>query len=284
MDVIETSEQLTSRITRLKKKGTTIGFVPTMGSLHLGHLSLIEEAHKKSDVVVVSIFVNPTQFNSSDDLKSYPRDLEKDIKLLETTDCELLFAPSVKEIYPEQDHRIFDFGQIDKVMEGRFRPGHFNGVAQVVSRLFQIVKPDKAFFGLKDFQQIAVIREMVKQLELGVDIAACPIVRESDGLAMSSRNLLLQPEKRKKAPIIARSLFESCIFAKNHSVEETRNFVIDAINGDKSFEVEYFDIVDGETLQPVKNWKESICIVGCIAVFAGEVRLIDNVIYKNSES
>jgi len=284
MDVIATSEQLMQIITRLKLQGNSVGFVPTMGSLHPGHLSLIEEAHKKSDVVVVSIFVNPTQFNNPDDLKSYPRDIEKDIKLLETTDCELLFVPSVKDIYPEDDNRIFDFGTIAEVMEGRFRPGHFNGVAQVVSRLFQIVKPHHAFFGLKDFQQIAIVRQMVKQLELGVEIVACPIVRESDGLAMSSRNQLLQPERRKKAPIIAHSLFDSCNFAQNHSVEETRNFVIDAINSDKSFEIEYFEIVDGETLQPVENWKDSTYIVGCLAVFAGEVRLIDNVIYKNSES
>jgi len=284
MDVIETSEQLTSAVTRLKLEGKTIGFVPTMGSLHPGHLSLVEEAHKNTDVVVVSIFVNPNQFNNPDDLKNYPRDLDKDIKLLKATDCELLFVPSVKDIYPEEDNRIFDFGQVDKVMEGRFRPGHFNGVAQVVSRLFEIVKPDKAFFGLKDFQQIAVIKQMVKQLDLGVEIVACPIVRESDGLAMSSRNLLLQPGDRKKAPIIAQTLFDSCNFAQNHSVEETQNFVIDAINGEKSFKIEYFEIVDGETLQSVENWKDSRYIIGCIAVFAGEVRLIDNVIYKNSES
>lgn len=284
MDVIETSEQLTSAVTRLKLEGKTIGFVPTMGSLHPGHLSLVEEAHKNTDVVVVSIFVNPNQFNNPDDLKNYPRDLDKDIKLLKATDCELLFVPSVKDIYPEEDNRIFDFGQVDKVMEGRFRPGHFNGVAQVVSRLFEIVKPDKAFFGLKDFQQIAVIKQMVKQLDLGVEIVACPIVRESDGLAMSSRNLLLQPGDRKKAPIIAQTLFDSCNFAQNHSVEETQNFVIDAINGEESFKIEYFEIVDGETLQSVENWKDSRYIIGCIAVFAGEVRLIDNVIYKNSES
>ncbi len=284
MDVIETSEQLTSAVTWLKLEGKTIGFVPTMGSLHPGHLSLVEEAHKNTDVVVVSIFVNPNQFNNPDDLKNYPRDLDKDIKLLKATDCELLFVPSVKDIYPEEDNRIFDFGQVDKVMEGRFRPGHFNGVAQVVSRLFEIVKPDKAFFGLKDFQQIAVIKQMVKQLDLGVEIVACPIVRESDGLAMSSRNLLLQPGDRKKAPIIAQTLFDSCNFVQNHSVEETQNFVIDAINGEKSFKIEYFEIVDGETLQSVENWKDSRYIIGCIAVFAGEVRLIDNVIYKNSES
>lgn len=284
MDVIETSEQLTSAVTRLKLEGKTIGFVPTMGSLHPGHLSLVEEAHKNTDVVAVSIFVNPNQFNNPDDLKNYPRDLDKDIKLLKATDCELLFVPSVKDIYPEEDNRIFDFGQVDKVMEGRFRPGHFNGVAQVVSRLFEIVKPDKAFFGLKDFQQIAVIKQMVKQLDLGVEIVACPIVRESDGLAMSSRNLLLQPGDRKKAPIIAQTLFDSCNFAQNHSVEETQNFVIDAINGEKSFKIEYFEIVDGETLQSVENWKDNRYIIGCIAVFAGEVRLIDNVIYKNSES
>lgn len=284
MNVVETSKQLSKAVEQFKLEGKTVGFVPTMGSLHSGHLSLIHEAKKQSDVVVVSIFVNPTQFNNPDDLKSYPRDLEKDVKLLKTTDCELLFAPSVQEIYPETDKRVFDFGQVDKVMEGKYRPGHFNGVAQVVSKLFEMVQPDKAFFGMKDLQQVVVIRKMVQQFKLGVEIVACPIIREADGLAMSSRNLLLDPERRKKASVIAQSLFESCKFAQSHSVEETHDFVVNAINADRLFEVEYFEIVDEETLQPVKNWNDSNDIVGCIAVFAGEVRLIDNVIYKNSKS
>lgn len=281
MDIIETVSNLEKRVAGFKKCGKVVGFVPTMGALHNGHLSLVETAGKSSDVVVVSIFVNPTQFNNPDDLKRYPRDLDHDLKTLKGSACELLFVPSVIEIYPEPDKRVFDFGVIDKVMEGRFRPGHFNGVAQVVSRLFDIVKPHKAFFGEKDFQQIAVIREMVRQLKFDVEIVACPIIREDDGLAKSSRNMLLSDVKRKKAPIIADSLFESCNFAKSNGVEETKMFVVDRINASSELEVEYFEIVDGTSLQAVSTWEESDYIVGCIAVYAGEIRLIDNVIYKN---
>lgn len=284
MEVVETSAQLAAKIKGLKASGKTIGFVPTMGALHLGHLSLVKEAGRLCDVVVVSVFVNPTQFNNPDDLNRYPRDIEKDMALLRQTACELLFVPSVKEVYPEPDTRVFDFGLIDKVMEGRFRPGHFIGVAQVVSRLFDIVKPHKAFFGAKDFQQIAVVREMVRQLNLKVQIVDCPIVREEDGLAMSSRNLLLNDEQRKKAPLIAHSLFDSCNFALANGVKETRQMVMDAINASNQLEVEYFEIVDGNTLQPVTLWDDSDFIVGCIAVYAGKIRLIDNVVYKNSMS
>jgi pantoate--beta-alanine ligase len=201
--------------------------------------------------------------------------------MLKGSACELLFVPSVKEIYPEPDTRVFEFGLIDKVMEGKFRPGHFNGVAQVVSRLFDIVNPHKAFFGEKDFQQLAVICEMVRQLNYGIEIVACPIIREDDGLAMSSRNMLLNDGQRKNAPIIADSLFESCNFAKSNGVEQTKKFVRDRINASSELEVEYFEIVDGNSLQSISAWEESDYIVGCIAVFAGEIRLIDNVIYKN---
>jgi len=284
MEVVKTSAQLAAKITGLKASGKSVGFVPTMGALHQGHLSLVKEAGRLCDVVVVSVFVNPTQFNNPEDLSRYPRDIEKDTALLRETACELLFVPSVKEVYPEPDTRVFDFGLIDKVMEGRFRPGHFIGVAQVVSRLFDIVKPHKAFFGAKDFQQIAVVREMVRQLNLNVQIVDCPIVREKDGLAMSSRNLLLNAEQRKKAPLIAHSLFDSCNFALTNGVEETRQMVIDAINASNGLEVEYFEIVDGNTLQPVTMWEDSDFIVGCIAVYVGKIRLIDNVVYKNSMS
>jgi len=284
MEIFESVYSIEQKITALKNSGKVIGFVPTMGALHQGHLSLIEIAGKAADVVVVSIFVNPTQFNNPDDLKRYPRDLQRDADMLNNSACELLFVPTVKEIYPEPDQRVFEFGLLDKVMEGKFRPGHFNGVAQVVSRLFDIVKPHKAFFGEKDFQQLAVIREMVRQLNYNIEIVACPIVRETDGLAMSSRNMLLSENKRKKAPIIADSLFESCNFAAANDVEKTKKFVIERINASSELEVEYFEIVDGNTLQSISNWNESDYVVGCIAVFAGEIRLIDNVIYKNSMS
>lgn len=284
MEIIRAASELKARLAALRKAGKIIGFVPTMGALHEGHLSLVKEAADHCDVVVMSIFVNPNQFNNASDLERYPRDLQKDAALLEGTACELLFVPSVKEVYPEPDQRVFDFGDLDKVMEGKFRPGHFNGVAQVVSRLFDLVAPHKAFFGEKDFQQLAVVRAMVRQLNYPVEIVPCPIVREADGLAMSSRNMLLSTLQRKNAPQIALTLSESCNFAATHSVAETKQQVVDAINAVPELEVEYFEIVDGNSLQAVGSWEESSYVVGCIAVFAGEVRLIDNVIYKKSMS
>lgn len=284
MEIIRAASELKARLAALKEAGKVIGFVPTMGALHEGHLSLVKEAADHSDVVVMSIFVNPNQFNNASDLERYPRDLQKDAALLEGTACELLFVPSVKEVYPEPDQRVFDFGDLDKVMEGKFRPGHFNGVAQVVSRLFDLVAPHKAFFGEKDFQQLAVVRAMVRQLNYPVEIVPCPIVREADGLAMSSRNMLLSTLQRKNAPQIALTLSESCNFAATHSVAETKQQVVDAINAVPELEVEYFEIVDGNSLQAVGSWEEHSYVVGCIAVFAGEVRLIDNVIYKKSMS
>ena len=280
MEIVSTRKDLRNKIDRWKNEGKVIGFVPTMGALHKGHLSLVKEARKHCDVVVVSIFVNPTQFNNPDDLKTYPRDLDKDVKMLEELDVELIFAPTVKEMYPEEDTRQFDFGNLDKVMEGKYRPGHFNGVAQVVSKLFDQVTPDKAFFGEKDFQQLAIIRRLVKDLKMPVDVVGCPIVREPDGLAMSSRNMLLTPEMRKNAPVIAETLSESLNFAPGKTVKETIDLVTEKINNTGELEVEYFEIVDGDTLQAVENWDDSNYIVGCIAVFAGKVRLIDNVTYK----
>ncbi|NPA37765.1 MAG: pantoate--beta-alanine ligase [Chlorobi bacterium] len=281
MRIVKTKKELGDIVGEKKAAGLTVGFVPTMGALHDGHLSLVEEARKDSDFVVVSIFVNPTQFNNPEDLETYPRDLDKDIKLLEKYSVEVVFAPSVEEMYPEEDTRHFDFGQLDKVMEGKYRPGHFNGVAQVVSKLFDYVKPDKAFFGEKDFQQLAIIRRLVKDLGMGVEVVGCPIVREPDGLAMSSRNQLLTPEMRKNAPVIAKTLFDSLNFAAGKTVKQTRDAVVNRINETNMLKVEYFDIVDGDTLQTVENWDDSDYIVGCIAVFAGKVRLIDNVTYKN---
>ncbi len=283
MEVVTRRIKLQQKVNGWRSNGLTIGFVPTMGALHKGHLSLVKEAKKQSDVVVVSIFVNPTQFNNPDDLKSYPSDMDRDLKMLKGM-CELIFAPIVKEIYPKEDKRQFDFGTLDKVMEGNFRPGHFNGVAQVVSRLFEFVKPDKAFFGEKDFQQLVIIRQLVKDLKMPVDVVGCPIIRESDGLAMSSRNQLLTPEMRKKTPIIAKTLYDSFNFAPRKTVQETKEMVVTLINSTNTLEVEYFEIIDGNTLQAVDKWDDSDYIVGCIAVFAGKVRLIDNVTYKSLKS
>ena len=281
MRVVKTVRELQAIVEEQRKAGARIGFVPTMGALHQGHLSLIHQASFQCQFIVVSIFVNPTQFNNALDLERYPRTLDKDAALLESTACQLIFAPSVEEVYPEADTRVFDFGRLDKVMEGLHRPGHFNGVAQVVSRLFDMIKPDAAFFGMKDFQQLAIIVEMVKQLQLPVEIVPCPIIREADGLAMSSRNMLLNDEQRKNVPLIAQTLMDSCNFAGHRAVEEVRNYVINHVNKTPGLTVEYFDIVDGTTLQSIDNWDESSYIVGCIAVFVDKIRLIDNIIYKN---
>lgn len=284
MLVVKTVSELQIKLNAFKAALQSIGFVPTMGALHNGHLSLVQEAGRQCDVVVVSIFVNPNQFNNSEDLARYPRVLQDDLEMLADVTCDLVFAPSVEEVYPEPDMRVFDFGVLEQVMEGKFRPGHFNGVAQVVSRLFDLVKPQKAFFGLKDFQQLAIISAMVKQLELDVEIVPCPILRETDGLAMSSRNTLLNAQQRKNAPLIGRTLIESLNFVPHKSVSEIEKWVIDTINKDTELEVEYFEIVNGITLQKVDNWGSSDYIVGCIAVFAGKIRLIDNIIYQKPSS
>ena len=261
----------------LKQRKGTCGFVPTMGALHEGHLSLVDRCRKECDIVVVSVFVNPTQFNDPNDLKNYPRTAEADIALLEKAGADFAFMPSVEEIYPKKDTRVFDFGQLDKVMEGPSRPGHFNGVAQVVSRLFDIVGCDTAYFGEKDFQQIAIIREMVRQLNYPIRIVACPIVRESDGLAMSSRNLLLTPEHRKAAPLIYQSLREAAELHRALPVEDTKRRVIERINANPLLHVEYFSIVNADTLQDISDWSEAENVRGCIVVHAGAVRLIDNI-------
>ena len=259
-----------------------IGFVPTMGALHAGHRSLVERARKENATVVVSVFVNPTQFNDKNDLRHYPRTPEADRKLLEEAGADLVLMPSVEEIYPEEDTRVFDFGQIDKVMEGATRPGHFNGVAQVVSRLFDIVRPARAYFGEKDFQQIAVIRAMVEDLHLKVEIVPCPVVREKSGLAMSSRNTLLTDGEKAVAAHIFGILSKSKNFATNHTLKETRQYVVDSLNAIVGLEVQYFAIVDGGSLQELDSWSDSDDIVGCITVFCGSqpIRLIDHVRYK----
>lgn len=277
MKIVDTLSSLEEALACYRPDDRSIGFVPTMGALHEGHAALVRRSVAENDVCVVSIFVNPTQFNDKDDLKHYPRTPEADIRLLrEIDDRILLFTPSVEEIYPEPDRRQFDFGMLDKVMEGAFRAGHFNGVAQVVSRFFAIVRPHRAYFGEKDYQQLAIIREMVRQLRLSVEIVGVPIVREEGGLAMSSRNQRLTAEERVHAAEIYRQLSESRELSDRYTPQQLTAEVIRRINNVPGLHVEYFEIVDGHTLQAVTSWEESDHPVGCIAVFCGNVRLIDN--------
>lgn len=281
MKVINTASELQNHIR--EENASPVGFVPTMGALHEGHLSLVENAISKCPVIVVSIFVNPAQFNDINDLKNYPRTIESDIKMLGSIlrPADIVFIPGVKEIYPEVDTRKFQFGNLDNVMEALLRPGHFNGVAQVVSRLFDIVNPDIAFFGLKDFQQLAVIKDLVKQINSKVKIIPCPIVREKDGLAMSSRNRLLDPEIRKNVPVIYKTISDASGMISKCDIPEIRKFVKESINSTKGFTLEYFEIVDDTELIPVNSkeemmpWKK---YYGCIAIKAGNIRLIDNII------
>lgn len=280
MKLIQTISELREELQAVRKQGKSIGLVPTMGALHDGHASLVKRAVKENDVVVVSDFVNPTQFNDKNDLLKYPRTLDADCALLEKHSAAFVFAPSVEEIYPEPDTRQFSYAPLDTVMEGKYRPGHFNGVCQIVSKLFLIVEPDRAYFGEKDFQQLAIIREMVRKYPFNLEIVGCPIVREADGLALSSRNTRLTAEQRLQALQISKTLFSSVDFAKEHTLEETKQYVENRIAEAEGLELEYFEIVDGNTLQTVSNWNDSDYIVGCITVFCGEVRLIDNIKYK----
>ena len=281
MKLITTVSALQAGLLTERAKGFKTGFVPTMGALHKGHLSLVTRAGNENEVVVVSIFVNPTQFNDKSDLDRYPRTLESDMQKLSALKCDYVFAPSVEEVYPVADTRKFDFGNLETVMEGRFRPGHFNGVAQVVSRLFDIVKPDRAYFGLKDFQQLAIIKNLVRQLKYPIEIIPCEIMREPDGLAMSSRNMLLEPNYRKAAPMIYQTLLKVNELKINKSVEEVKESIIAKIEANPLLNVEYFEIVDEETLKSVVSWNEQNAKIACIAVFAGKIRLIDNIAIHN---
>ena len=265
-----------------RKQGKEIGLVPTMGALHEGHASLVRRSVSENGITVVSVFVNPTQFNDKNDLKNYPRDLEADCRLLESCGADYVLAPEVEEMYPTPDTRHFEFPPVSTVMEGAHRPGHFNGVCQVVSRLFYIVRPNRAYFGEKDWQQIAVVKAMVRQLGLGVNIVECPIVRDDDGLARSSRNTLLAPDERAIAPKIYEALKNSLTYAKKHTLKETHDKVVSDINKVDGLEVEYFSIVDGNTLQDVAEWEDSPYVVGCITVYCGKtpIRLIDHIKYK----
>lgn len=280
MKLIQTIQELRTELDALRKEGKTIGLVPTMGALHAGHASLVKRAVAENDVVVVSDFVNPTQFNDKNDLLKYPRTLDADCKLLEECGASFVFAPSVEEIYPEPDTRQFSYAPLDTVMEGKFRPGHFSGVCQIVSKLFLIVEPTRAYFGEKDFQQLAIIREMVRKYPFNLEIVGCPIVREADGLALSSRNARLSDEQRIQALQISKTLFASVEYAQTHTLAETKAFVESAISTAEGLRLEYFEIVDGNSLQTVCDWKDGSYIVGCITVFCGEVRLIDNIKYK----
>ena len=273
---------LQNQLFKNQKNGKEIGLVPTMGALHEGHASLVRRSVKENGITVVSVFVNPTQFNDKNDLKNYPRTLDADCQLLDACGADYVLAPSVEEMYPTPDTRQFEFPPVSTVMEGAHRPGHFNGVCQVVSRLFYIVKPNRAYFGEKDWQQIAVVKAMVKQLGLKVQIVECDIVRDADGLARSSRNTLLAKDERAIAPAIYKTLKESISYAKTHTVGETHDFVVNTINAVDGLEVEYFSIVDGNTLQDIAAWDDTPYVVGCITVYCGKtpIRLIDHIKYK----
>lgn len=284
MQIITTKQELQRQVKACKQEGKTIGLVPTMGALHEGHASLVRRAVNENDICVVSVFVNPTQFNNKEDLALYPRDLERDAKLLSSIGAHYVFAPSPEEMYTAEEMNqtfSFDFGGLDKVMEGKMRPGHFNGVVQVVSRLFYLVQPDRAYFGEKDFQQLAIIRFMVERSTLAgtfgnLQIVGCPIVRESTGLALSSRNERLSEAEKQTALAISHTLMESLEWAKTSSVREVEKRVTDTINAVEGLEVEYYEIVDKTTLLPTDTFHNAI---GCVTVYCGKVRLIDNIQY-----
>ena len=284
MKVIQKIVELQNELFSCRKENKTIGLVPTMGALHDGHASLVKQSVKENDITVVSVFLNPTQFNDKGDLERYPRTLEADCKLIEACGADYVFAPSVEEVYPKPDNRQYEFSPQSTVMEGAKRPGHFNGVCQVVSRLFYIVRPDRAYFGEKDWQQIAVIKRLVDFIGMkdSITIVECPIVREQDGLAMSSRNMLLTADERAIAPKIYEALRKSVDYSQSHSVAETQEKVVNEINAVDGLEVEYFEIVDGSTLLEVASWEQSPYIVGCITVYCGKtpVRLIDHIKYR----
>ncbi len=284
MQIINTKQELTSQMAACVRQGKTIGFVPTMGALHAGHASLVKCACAENDVCVVSVFVNPTQFNNKEDLLKYPRNIAKDAELLADLGVHFVFAPSPEEMYnPEEMEQtfVFDFAGLDQVMEGKMRPGHFNGVVQVVSRLFDLVQPTRAYFGEKDFQQLAIIHHMVERSYMAerytnLQIIDCPIIREDSGLAMSSRNERLSQEEKETAVAISKTLFASKEWAKSANVKEVQQQVINTINSVEGLEVEYYEIVDKNTLQPTEKWENA---VGCVTVYCGPVRLIDNIRY-----
>ena len=284
MQIIATKLELMNQMAACVRQGKTIGFVPTMGALHAGHASLVKQACAENAVCVVSVFVNPTQFNNKEDLLKYPRNINKDAELLADLGVDFVFAPTPEEMYSQEEMQqefAFDFAGLDQVMEGKMRPGHFNGVVQVVSRLFDLVQPTRAYFGEKDFQQLAIIHHMVERSSFSerytdLKIVDCPIVREASGLAMSSRNERLSDEEKQTAVTISQTLFASLQWAKTASVKEVQQRVIDTINNVDGLEVEYYEIIDKNTLQPTDCWDNA---VGCVTVYCGPVRLIDNIRY-----
>lgn len=276
MKIISTVIQLRSFIADARLSGKTIGFVPTMGALHEGHLELMRRAKRENDLLVVSIFVNPIQFNNKEDLEKYPRTLEQDASMLETVGCDFLFAPDVNEMYPEPVPDQYDFGKLADVMEGASRPGHFNGVAIVVRKLLEIVEPDKAYFGEKDFQQLAIILQLVKLILLPVEIIPCPIVREADGLAMSSRNMRLTENERFVAPFIYQTLKQAVKLNTVLSPEELKRWMVEKFKKRPEFKVDYVEIAEDQLLQPVTHWNDAKSVYIFVAVFLGNVRLIDN--------
>lgn len=281
MEIVKTRSEVSDFFNSPENIGRSTGFVPTMGALHEGHVSLVRRARDENDLVSASIFVNPIQFNNPEDLRKYPKTIGNDIVMLRDAGCDLLFMPDVTEMYPEPPKEKYDFGYLEKIMEGEFRPGHFNGVAVVVNRLFDILKPSKAYFGEKDLQQLRIIQQLVLQNRINTVIVPCPIVREPDGLAMSSRNLRIPAEQRKKAPLIYNTLIEAKRRSDlNYQPEEIVAFVNTQFNHDPDFRLEYFSIVDFETLQLLDSWTNGIIAIGCIAVYLGDIRLIDNMIMK----
>ena len=279
MKIIRTVRVLQEAVEMHRSQGHSIGLVPTMGALHQGHLSLMNRAREDNDIVVASVFVNPTQFNNPDDLRTYPRTEEADCQAMESVGVDYAFIPTVEEIYPEPDTRVFDLGPVAEVMEGAMRPGHFNGVAQIVSKLFAWTLPTRAYFGEKDYQQIAVIRKMAELEGFDFDIVACPILRHEDGLAMSSRNVRLSPEQRGIAPMIRKVLLDSLELKDAKTVSEVKQFVVEKIDSVNGLTTEYYEIVDSKTMQPIAAWTDAETAVGCVTVYCGEVRLIDNITY-----
>jgi len=275
---LKTVKETIHQFEEIRKKGKSVGFVPTMGALHEGHLSLVREAKNENDFVVSSIFINPIQFNNKNDLANYPKDLNRDIDLLLSADTDFLFLPTEEEMYPEPVKDVFDFGGLDEVLEGKFRPGHFNGVAIVVKKLFEIIKPDKAYFGLKDYQQLLIIHKITKDHHLHVEIIPCPTIREEDGLAMSSRNQLLSKQERKQAVLLYEVLKMVKIQSGFSTINEIKTHVDRLFLKTKDVKLEYFEIVDMYTLEPLKAWAQSKNVIACIAAWVGNVRLIDNII------
>lgn len=282
MEIYKHISPLQKKIQEYSSRGASMGFVPTMGALHPGHLSLVQHSKKQDDITVVSIFVNPDQFNDRDDFINYPKTLENDLKMLRQAGCNIVFIPDEKEMYPQPDNRTFDFNGLDTIMEGKFRPGHFNGVAKIVVRLFDIVKPHRAYFGYKDFQQLVIIRHVINQLKIPVEIVPCPIIREENGLAMSSRNLRLTGSERTLASNISKALFH---VRDNHhqfaSVRAVKEYVFYQLSDIHHIKIEYFEIVNEKTLQPVTSLRSPVPKVACIAAWIGKVRLIDNVIFNS---